>query len=153
MKERVVEILVFLMTELREDKQLHDIDLAPLRDRGYTTSEISAAFSWLYENMGVGRCGSRPRMPARPAVHAASSMRWSARVLSLEAQGYLIQLAELGLLDDRDIETVIERAIGTGYAGLSVQEVKEIVAAVLSSRERPGGSGGHSMLNNEDTIH
>lgn len=152
MKERVVEILVFLMTELREDKQLHDIDLAPLRDRGYTTSEISAAFSWLYENMGSGDVESvshaRAARGSRRILHEVERT-----VLSLEAQGYLIQLAELDLLDDRDIETVIERAIGTGYAGLSVQEVKEIVAAVLSSRERPGGSGGHSMLNNEDTIH
>jgi uncharacterized protein Smg (DUF494 family) len=144
MKERVVEILVFLMTELRDDKQLHDIDLAPLRDRGYTTSEISAAFSWLYETMGAG--GAESTSLARAA-------RGSRSVLSLEAQGYIIQLVELGLLDDRDMETVIERAIGTGYAGLSVQEVKEIVAAVLSSRERPGSAGGHSMLNNEDTIH
>jgi uncharacterized protein Smg (DUF494 family) len=152
MKERVVEILVFLMTELREDKQLHDIDLAPLRDRGYTTSEISAAFSWLYENMGSGDVEmishARAARGSRRILHEVERT-----VLSLEAQGYLIQLVELSLLDDRDIETVIERAIGTGYAGLSVQEVKEIVAAVLSSRQRPGGSGGHSMLNNEDTIH
>jgi uncharacterized protein Smg (DUF494 family) len=138
MKERVVEILVFLMTELREDKQLHDIDLAPLRDRGYTTSEISAAFSWLYENMGSGDVEmishARAARGSRRILHEVERT-----VLSLEAQGYLIQLVELSLLDDRDIETVIE--------------VKEIVAAVLSSRQRPGGSGGHSMLNNEDTIH
>lgn len=152
MKERVVEILVFLMTELRDDKQLHDIDLAPLRDRGYTTSEISAAFSWLYETMGAG--GAEATSHARAARGSRRIFHEVERsVLSREAQGYLIQLAELGLLDDRDIETVIERAIGTGYAGLSVLEVKEIVAAVLSSRERPGGAGGHSMLNNEDTIH
>jgi Smg protein len=152
MKERVVEILVFLMTELRDDKQLHDIDLAPLRDRGYTTSEISAAFSWLYETMGAGEAEStslaRAARGSRRILHEVERS-----VLSLDAQGYIIQLAELGLLDDRDMETVIERAIGTGYAGLSVQEVKEIVAAVLSSRERPGSTGGHSMLNNEDTIH
>lgn len=152
MKERVVEILVFLMTELRDDKPLHDIDLAPLRDRGYTNSEISAAFSWLYENIGTGEPESR--QPSRAGKGSRRILHEVERtVLSLEAQGYMIQLAELGLLDDRDVENVIERAIATGYAGLSVQELKELVATVLSSRERAGGQGGHSMLNNEDTIH
>jgi uncharacterized protein Smg (DUF494 family) len=74
-------------------------------------------------------------------------------VFSMEAQGYLIQLAELGLLDDRDLEAVIDRSMSSGYAGLTVQEVREVVAAVLFARERPSGSSGHSMLNNEDTIH
>ena len=95
MKERVVEILVFLMTELRDDKQLHDIDLAPLRDRGYTTSEISAAFSWLYETMGAGDAEAtshaRAARGSRRIFHEVERS-----VLSREAQGYLIQLAELG---------------------------------------------------------
>jgi uncharacterized protein Smg (DUF494 family) len=152
MKHRVVEILVFLMSELREDKQLHEIDIAPLRDRGYTPSEISAAFSWLYENLGSGhteaQSTSRAGKGSRRILHEAERM-----LFSIDAQGYLIQLAELGLLDERDIEAVIERALGSGYAGLSLQEVREVVALVLSSRERPGGGAGHSMLNNEDTIH
>jgi uncharacterized protein Smg (DUF494 family) len=152
MKDRVVEILVFLMSEMRDDKQLHEIDLAPLRDRGYTTSEISAAFSWLYQNIGSTHgetvSSGRAHKGSRRMLHEAERM-----LFSLEAQGYLIQLAELGLLDERDMETVIERALGSGYAGLSVQEVREIVAVVLSSRERPAGGNRHSMLNNEDTIH
>lgn len=152
MKERVVEILVFLMSEMRQDKQLHEIDLAPLRDRGYTTSEISAAFSWLYDNIGSGHAEALPAASAglgsRRILHEAERM-----VFSTEAQGYLIQLVELGLLDDRDLEAVIDRAMNSGYAGLTVQEVREVVAAVLFARERPSGTSGHSMLNNEDTIH
>ncbi len=152
MKNRVVEILVFLMAEMREDKQLHEIDIAPLRDRGYTTSEISAAFSWLYDNLGSGHAEaqsqSRAAEGSRRILHEAERM-----LFSIDAQGYLIQLAELGLLDERDTEAVIERALGSGYAGLSLLEVRELVALVLSSRDRPAGGGGYSMLNNEDTIH
>jgi uncharacterized protein Smg (DUF494 family) len=71
----------------------------------------------------------------------------------MESQGYLILLAELGLLDDHDLEAVIDRAMVSGYEGLTVQEVRELVAAVLSSRPHPPGGQGHSMLNNEDSIH
>ena len=74
-------------------------------------------------------------------------------LFSHEAQGYLIQLAELGLLDDRDMETVIERAMISGYE-------RAVGAGGPGDRgrcpvfpERPAGPSGHSMLNNEDTIH
>jgi uncharacterized protein Smg (DUF494 family) len=152
MKDRVVEILVFLMSEIQEDKPLHEVDLSQLRDRGYTTSEISAAFSWLYENSRTdsieairsGRAGAG----SRRIFHDAEKT-----VLSTAAQGYLIQLNELGLIDDGVTEVVLERAMSSGYAGLTVQEVRDIIAMVLFSGDRPTGGGGHSMLNNEDTIH
>ena len=62
-------------------------------------------------------------------------------------------LRELGLLDDPAMESVIERAMMTGYEGLSVSEVREIVAAVLFSKSTPHTATGRSMLNNEDSIH
>jgi uncharacterized protein Smg (DUF494 family) len=152
MKDRVVEILVFLMSEMHADKPLHEIDLSQLRDRGYTTSEISAAFSWLYENsrtegsesIRAGKAGTG----SRRIFHEAEKT-----VLSTMAQGYLIQLGELGLIDDRDTETILERAMASGYAGLTVQEIRNIVATVLFSGEHLAHTGGSSMLNNEDTIH
>lgn len=150
MKDRVVEILVFLMSEMQENKPLHEVDLSQLRDRGYTTSEISAAFSWLYENSRTERIESirsgRAGAGSRRMLHDAEKA-----VLSIAAQGYIIQLNELGLVDDREVEIILERAMSSGYAGLTVQEVRDIVATVLFSGDRP--AGGHSILNNEDTIH
>jgi uncharacterized protein Smg (DUF494 family) len=152
MKDRVVEILVFLMSEIQENKQLQEIDLSQLRDQGYTTSEISAAFSWLYENSGQERLeairSGKAGTGSRRIFHEVEKA-----VVSTNAQGYLIQLNELGLIDDRQTEMILERALSSGYAGLTVQEVRDIVATVLSSGERPAGTGGHSMLNNEETIH
>jgi uncharacterized protein Smg (DUF494 family) len=74
-------------------------------------------------------------------------------VFGTAAQGYLIQLAELGLLDEKDLEAVIDRAMISGYERLSVNEVRDMVTAVLLSRE--GGLRGshHSPLTSEDTIH
>ena len=51
MKEKVVEILLYLMSEIRDDKRLADIDLNDLQNRGYSQSEISAAFSWLFDTL------------------------------------------------------------------------------------------------------
>ncbi len=151
MKEKVVEILIYLMSEIQDNKQLADIDLSDLRSKGYTQSEISAAFSWLYDNFQTLHRGvvhpARPASGSRRVLHDAEKM-----VLSMESQGYLIQLTELGLLDGRDVETVIERAMLTGYEKLSVVELREIVAAVLFSKRSSGGPDAF-LLDTGDTVH
>jgi uncharacterized protein Smg (DUF494 family) len=145
MKEKVVEILVYIMSEIQENKRLQEIDIGELKSKGYTQSEISAAFSWLYDNVQFGEVQF-----ARPSQAARSSRRVfheaEKQVLSTESQGYLIQLRELGLLDDRDLESVIERAMMAGYEKLSVEEVRDIVTAVLFAKQSGGSSSGHSML-------
>jgi uncharacterized protein Smg (DUF494 family) len=152
MKEKVVEILIYLMTAIHDNKRLNEIDLDDLRKRGYTQTEISAAFSWLHENMPSTR--SKPESSghaggsSRRVFHEAERM-----VLTNEGQGYLIQLSELGILTQHDLETVIERAMLSGYEQLSVIEIKELVASVLFARDPGGEYGGRTMLNSGDTIH
>ena len=45
MYERVVEIIMFLVNELKSNKQLSEVDVSVLSKNGYTQSEISTAFS------------------------------------------------------------------------------------------------------------
>jgi len=152
MKEKVVELLIYIMSEMQDNKRISDIDLADLRTRGYTQSEISAAFSWIYENSELNQ--QRPAVrgsageASRRVLHDAEKA-----VLATESQGYLIQLRELGLLDEKDFETVIERAMMAGYEKLSVAELREIVASVLFARGGGDATGNRSMLTSGDTIH
>jgi uncharacterized protein Smg (DUF494 family) len=152
MKEKVVELLIYIMTEIQDNKRISDIDLSDLKTRGYTQSEISAAFSWIYENSELKgqRRSSRVRAgeSSRRVLHDAEKA-----VLSTESQGYLIQLRELGLLDEKNFETVIERAMMAGYEKLSVTELREIVASVLFTRGGDDPSGNRLMLTSGDTIH
>ncbi len=152
MKEKVVEILVFIMSEIQDTKRLNDIDLTNLKERGYTQSEINAAISWLYEHVqGLGARGDSTAAPSRGSrriLHEAEKAAFSTT-----AQGYMIQLTELGLLDDRDLEAVIERAMVAGYEKLSVSEVRELVASVLFAKEGKISGATNSMLNSEESIH
>jgi uncharacterized protein Smg (DUF494 family) len=106
MKERIVEILIYLMSEMQENKTLQDIDLGDLKNKGYTQSEISAAYSWIFENMQNSPPqplpSGRPAGSSRRVLHDAEKL-----VFSTESQGYLIQLRELGLLDEVDLETAM----------------------------------------------
>jgi len=148
MKDKVVELLIILMSEIRAEKQLAEIDTSDLQERGYTQSEISQALSWLHDHMQHGpeaKTVAQTGQGSRRILHEAEK-----GVIPTEGQGYLIQLVELGLLGDRDLETVIERAMLSGYDRLTLDELREIVAGVLSTREH---GPNRMFLNNEDTIH
>lgn len=148
MKEKVVEILMYIMSEMQESKSISDIDMSDLKSRGYTQSEISAAFSWLHDNFQM-RSGSRtsPDPGSRRVLHDVEKS-----AISTEAQGYLIHLRELGLLSDQDLENVIERAMTTGFERLTVSELRTIVASVLFAKS-PSSGTNRLMLNTEDTVH
>jgi Smg protein len=151
MKEKVVELLMYIMSEIQENKRISDIDMKDLESKGYTQSEISAAISWIYDNVELARReGHAPVTPAegsRRVFHDAEKA-----AISTEARGFLLQLNELGLLDARDMELVIERAMMSGYEKLTVPELQEMVAAVLFAKGG-GAAGSHTMLNSGDTIH
>ena len=151
MKERIVEILIYIMSEIQENKGLAEIDLGELKDKGYTQSEISTAFSWLYDTMHLSE-----GVLSHPARAAEGSRRMlhdiEKTLITTEGQGYLIHLSELGLLDEQDVEQVIERAMVSGYEKLTLQELQELVAFVLFSKSGSSGSN-RSMLNSRDTIH
>src|SRR5438552_18502393 len=90
-EERILEIVVFLLTEIRQNKQVSEIDLKPLSERGYTQGEISTAFSWLFERGFDAR--KTKNFEGFRMFHEIER-----RALSREAQGYLLQLRALGVL-------------------------------------------------------
>jgi len=152
MKERIVEILIYIMSEMQANKGIADIDLGDLKEKGYSQSEISAAFSWLYDNIRMNDIGSsheaKPGADSRRVLHEVEK-----QMLSTEAQGYLIQLRELGLLDDRDLEHVIERVVLSGFEKLTPSELQELVASVLLVKAGNASDTNRSTLYNRDTIH
>jgi uncharacterized protein Smg (DUF494 family) len=152
MKEKVVELLVYIMSAVQENKRISEIDLTELATQGYTQSEISAAFSWFHEivesNQQRETGVSPPAAGSRRILHEAERA-----ALSTESQGFLIQLLELGVINDKDCETVIDRVMMAGYEKLAVTDLRDIVASVLFARRGDDGFGGRSMLNSGDTIH
>jgi uncharacterized protein Smg (DUF494 family) len=94
MKEKIVEIIAYLMSELRNNTPLNEIDLTVLTNSGYTPTEISTAFSWLYEKVEVAENFSaevsRRSIYSHRVLHEAERL-----VITPDAYGYLLQLREI----------------------------------------------------------
>ena len=152
MQEKIIEIIVYLIHELRHDKRIGEIDLSTLADRGYTDNEISTAFSWLFDKINVGEnilTDERRTSPhSRRVFHDAERA-----VITPEAQGYIMQLRELGILDDMEVELVIDRIMMAGFGSVGNAEMKSVVASVLFDYDDSDRVGSRLMLNSRDTIH
>jgi uncharacterized protein Smg (DUF494 family) len=148
MQERIVEIILFLVNELRSKKRLSDVDVSSLTRDGYTQSEISSAFTWLFERISLGKSmiasvgsgGTSHRM-----LNETEKM-----VIDSYANGFLIQCQQLGLLTSVDMETIIERIMMAGFSTVGLPEMKSFVAGFLFDRE---GGNGQVSLGINDTIH
>jgi uncharacterized protein Smg (DUF494 family) len=148
MQERVVEIILFLVNELRSNKRLNDVDVSSLTRDGYTQSEISSAFSWLFERLSVGKAITDVTSGASTSHRMLNDTE--KMVVGSQAFGYLIQCQQLGLLNNMDVETIIERIMMAGFAAVGLPEMKSFVAGYLFDLEN---SNGQISLGTNDTIH
>lgn len=148
MQERIVEILLYLVSELRSNKRLSDVDVSSLTRDGYTQSEISSAFSWLFERLSLGKSMTDVTSGASTSHRMLNDTEKV--VIESLAYGYLIQCQQLGLLNNIDIETIIERIMMAGFTTVGLPEMKSFVAGYLFDME---GSNGQVSLGMNDTIH
>jgi uncharacterized protein Smg (DUF494 family) len=151
MQERIVEIILLLVSELKSNKQLSEIDVSFLAKSGYTASEISSAFSWVFERMTVGQSIVRQKGQSESSFRILHEAEKS--VISPEAHGYLLQWRELGLLTNDEIESIIERIMAAGFSTVGEEEMKSFLAGLLFEKDGQQGKGGRISLNGQDTIH
>ncbi len=151
MQEKIIEILIYLISELRKDKPLGEIDTTILTKKGYTASEIGTAFNWLYEKIKSGE-------HTFSEISATSShsyrMLHNAERLAIkpEAYGYLIQLREIELITDIDVEMIIDRIMLAGYTNVGIDEMRMFVTLILTENDDSYNTGSRIMLNNNDTV-
>ena len=148
MQERIVEIILYLVSELRSNKRLSDVDVSSLTRDGYTQSEILSAFSWIFERLSLGKSMTDVTGGASTSHRMLNDAE--KKVIESQAYGFLMQCLQLGLIDNMDIETIIERIMIAGFSIVGLAEMKSFVAGYLFDME---SSNGQVSLGTNDTIH
>lgn len=132
MHERIVEIIVFLLTELQQErKQKERVDLTrELVQIGYSENEINIGFSWIVRHLQktapVNKNSEVSALKKNEDIGDIERL-----VITSEAYGYLLHLVRLGVLHETDVELVLEHALAKGKDDLGVDDLKSIVAAIL----------------------
>lgn len=148
MYERIVEIIMYLVNELKSKKRLSDVDVTSLTREGYTQSEISTAFSWIFDQIMSGKEFLLKVHANKESIRQLNDFERS--IIQPDAYGYLLQCQQLGLISNDELETLIEQIISAGFSSVGIDEVKSFVAGMLFGSERDKSS---LFFNSNDTVH
>ena len=148
---RIVEIIVYLVSELKQNKTISDIDVGELQKRGYTNSEISTAFSWLADRLEFSEellfDDEINNTDSHRILHEAER-----ELFTREAWGDLIQYHSLGIMENDHIETIIEKALMMGMKKLDSEQLKSFIATAIFYAGDDDIPGSRLMLNGDDLI-
>lgn len=150
MQEKVIEIIVYILNEIKGSKRLNEIDLNKLNSDGYTDAEINTAFAWIFSKLEGGKFlyEGTEKSKSHRFFHSTEK-----NILSTEAMGYLIQLKELEILSELEEELIIDKVLLAGYQKAGIDEIKLIISSLLFDFEEKQNSISRLVLQNNDTIH
>ncbi len=154
MDNRIVEIIVAIVDKLIEVPEdsctVEEITNSLLED-GFTAGEISDALAWLYYAVD-DRLLTNGRIAARSASRKSLRVlsEFEKSVISPEAYGYILQLTQLGLLDDLQVEDLIERAIGMCVETVEIADIKQVLPTVLLEASSWFSPGRVPWINGEN---
>jgi uncharacterized protein Smg (DUF494 family) len=146
MQERIIEILVYLLSELnREHARKKKLNLThALTMKGYTETEINLAFAWIFNHLRrpVAGMGDKEYSFSEDMEQLTDADQL---IISPEAYGYLLHLLDLGIMKDGDVEMFVERALATGKDAINVDDLKSIVATIIFGTENRSSFNGYSL--------
>ncbi len=151
MYERIIEIIMLVIAEFRKRNSINAIDLNELQRRGYTSAEISAAFSWLVDKVEF----TKELLPLHECATLASFRVFheaERELFSRQALGELMQMQELGIIGNQHIEEIIERTLLSGMRKVGAKDLKNMVATLMFNVEHTRGAGFRLMLEGNETI-
>ena len=155
MGERILEIVFYLVQHVRD----HDGSLAhfedisrSLKNLGFTESEISSAYGWFLEE--VQSRSERFTFSAKARVRIPRVFaELEKQQLELAAQGYLIQLYQMGVVSPEEFEQIVERAMMMAPETVDVESIKMIASTVLFGTLPSGMDLNWFNASGDETMH
>lgn len=135
MDERLVEIIISIVDRL-VDKSVASKTVESLTHtliaEGYSIGEINTAFMWLYHTVDESFFEEGTVLPDYGIKSTLRMLNdFERSLITPQAYGYILQLSQLGMLDDLQIEELIERAIYTCVETVELNDVKRIVPSII----------------------
>jgi uncharacterized protein Smg (DUF494 family) len=153
--DRILEIVFYLVQYVRSHDgtlaHLDDISRS-LRNLGFTESEISSAYGWFLEEVQSRSekfVFSNDFGPMPPRVFSELEKQQ----IVTEAQGYLIQLYQMGLLSEDEFEQVIERALMMSPDKIDLEGMKMLASTVLFGNVPANLDLNWFNVSGEETVH
>ncbi len=148
MNENLIDVLIYIYENYMDSEQAMPMDQIALEEEllqaGFKEGEVNKAFDWLDELAW--------RQGSLVDYGETSVASYSTRVFSpqeqqkmdIEIQSMLLNLEQMGILDPRSRELVIERGMAIETDELTPEDIKWIVLLVLLNQ--PGQENAFALM-------
>lgn len=141
----ILDLIIYMAKRIRVGDTLTEIKSDSLNH--YNSSEISAAYSWiLQKHPAVTEHKKKDFGKYHRVLHFAERM-----LISSEAYGYLLEMVNIGLLDNREMEQIIERVMFQSSEPIDIDKVRKIVHAHVFDTDS-AFRNHNNMLRGNETI-
>lgn len=151
MVERIMEIILFVISNTNDIHKVSDDNIQELENRGYTKSEISTAFSWIYERSEIDSIekffGINENTKGFRIFHSSEK-----DLFTNEAFNDLTQYMSLGLISPAQVDLMIERLTISGLSIIDSRFLKNYIVAIHFDSIQKLNKPGRAMLIGDDTI-
>jgi Uncharacterized protein conserved in bacteria len=150
MNNKIIELIVLILNQIRSKKSIIENDFDLLIEEGYTIDEINTAIAWVYSRLNTGE------LIFQDELSISDSKRFfdlnEKRLLSVDSQGYLIMLLELGVITKSDLDIIIEKIRFSGMENINLENTKIFVTSVIFKKTN-FDILEYLTLNNNKTVH
>ena len=133
MKTTILDVLQYLFEHYAGDDPMFNLDQErlqlKLREAGFEDNEIQRAIQWLEELAVLQEQETESEPPKTNAIRVFTTEE--ATKLDVESRGFLLFLEQVGVLDHRIRELVIDRLMALEADEIDLKQVKWVVLMVL----------------------
>lgn len=133
MKENVMEVLMYVFEHFYETDNILSLpreEIETMLDQvGFPEKDIKRSMCWLDELVDL--CDQAEDNSIEQTSRTRMISPQEQQVMTVECQGYLLELEQHGILDDLSREMVIDRAMALSTSVIALKELQWVVQMVL----------------------
>ena len=158
MRNNIVDLIVYFARKIRLGESLNELKDDSINK--FNKSEISAAYSWIIQQYSRINSIPEPKIDLFtinstaytpddiPSGHRV--LHYAERILiTPEAYGYLLELVEIGIIDQKMMESIIERVMFHTTDRITIDSVKSMVQENLFENQKSSKVNNSFLRGNE----
>ncbi len=151
MVSEIVEVIVKVFEGIKNDYSIIDVEKSLLKKNTYHKNIISAAYSWIYEKKARDK-------NEKEIINELSE--YSFRILSNEErlifgeeiEKYIMQLYNIGLLNSKDIDKIVEQVQLFPENAKSKDNINLLILSLFFDTDKKSLPGSRYLLYSSDTV-
>ena len=151
MVSEIVDVIVKVFEGIKNDYSIRDVEQSLLSNNTYHKNIIAAAYSWIYEK------NARDKIETdKINVFSEDSFRILSNeeriILGEEIEIYIMQLYNIGLLNNKDIDKIVEQVQLFPENAKSKDNINLLILSLFFDTDKKSLPGSRYLLYSSDTV-